>query len=63
MLWHGTPNVLVAVEVDELLYKALATQFSTDSHIQLLNADILKLELHSLLCCDTERARPLHLKL
>jgi len=47
---------VVAVEVDELLYKALATQFSTDSHIQLLNADILKLELHSLLCCDTAGA-------
>lgn len=47
---------VIAVEVDELLYKALASQFSTDSHIQLLNADILKLELHSLLCCDTARA-------
>ena len=45
---------IIAVEVDELLYKALAAQFSTDSHIQLLNADILKLELQSLLCCDTE---------
>ena len=47
---------VIAIEVDELLYKALAIQFSTDSHIQLLNADILKLELHSLLCCDTESA-------
>ena len=47
---------VIAVEVDELLYKALALQFSTDSHIQLLNADILKLELHSLLCYDTEIA-------
>ena len=47
---------VIAVEVDELLYKALASQFSTDSHIQLLNADILKLELDSLLCCDTARA-------
>lgn len=58
---------VIAVEVDELLYKALAAHFgatckpklaiqtSTDSHIQLLNADILKLELHSLLCCDTAR--------
>ena len=68
---------VTAVEVDELLYKALvarfgaackpkltvesgaackpklATQKSTDSHIQLLNADILKLELHSLLCSGT----------
>ena len=47
---------VIAVEVDELLYKALATQFLTDLHVQLLNADILKLELHSLLCCDTEIA-------
>ena len=47
---------VVAVEVDELLYKALASQFSTDSHIQLLNADILKLELDSLLCRDTTSA-------
>ena len=45
---------VIAVEVDELLYKALAAQFSTASHIQLLNADILKLELQTLLCCDTE---------
>ena len=43
---------VIAVEVDELLYEALAIQFSTDSHIQLLNADILKLELDSLLCHD-----------
>ena len=47
---------VIAVEVDELLYKALASQFSTDSHIQLLNADILKLELDSLLCYGTETA-------
>ncbi|RKU15893.1 16S rRNA (adenine(1518)-N(6)/adenine(1519)-N(6))-dimethyltransferase [Candidatus Poribacteria bacterium] len=47
---------VVAVEVDKLLYEALAAQFSTDSHVQLLNADILKLELHSLLCYDTESA-------
>ena len=45
---------VIAVEVDELLYNALAAQFSTDAHIQLLNADILKLELQSLLRCDTE---------
>lgn len=56
---------VIAVEVDELLYKALVMRFgaygrspklaiqkSTDSHIQLLNADILKLELDSLLCPD-----------
>ena len=47
---------VIAVEVDELLYKALAAQFSTDSHVQLLNTDILKLELHSLLCCEAETA-------
>ena len=54
---------VIAVEVDELLYKALVAHFgaacrspklaiqkSIDSHIQLLNADILKLELDSLLC-------------
>lgn len=40
---------VIAVEVDELLYKALAAQFSTDSHVQLLNTDILKLEIDSLL--------------
>ena len=40
---------VIAIEVDELLYKALAAQFSTDSHVQLLNADILKLEIDSLL--------------
>ena len=48
---------VIAVEVDELLYKALATQFSTDSHIQLLNADILKLEF-DLLLSDGTRAVP-----
>ncbi len=60
---------VIAVEVDELLYKALAARFgvackpklaiqkSTDSHIQLLNADILKLELDSLLSNDTETVR------
>ena len=53
---------VIAVEVDELLYNALASHFgvtcgfpklalqkSTDSSVQLLNADILKLELNSLL--------------
>ena len=40
---------VIAVEVDELLYNALATQFSVDSQVQLLNADILKLELNALL--------------
>lgn len=45
---------VIAVEVDELLYKALAAQFATDSHVHLLNADILKLELNSLLSDGTE---------
>ena len=59
---------VIAVEVDALLYKALAARFgvacepklatqkSTDSRVQLLNADILKLELDSLLCHDTKTA-------
>ena len=45
---------VIAVEVDELLYKALAVQFSANSDIHLLNADILKLELNSLLSDGTE---------
>ena len=45
---------VIAVEVDELLYKALAAQFATDSRVQLLNADILKLEFDSLLYNDTK---------
>ena len=40
---------VIAVEVDELLYNALAAQFSVDSQVELLNVDILKLELNSLL--------------
>ena len=53
---------VIAVEVDELLYKALVARFgascefpklaiqkSTDSRVQLLNTDILKLELSALL--------------
>ena len=45
---------VIAIEVDELLYKALAAQFSTDSHVQLFNADILKLEFDLLLSEGTE---------
>ena len=45
---------VIAVEVDNLLYKALEAQFSMDSHVQLLNADILKLSLNPLLSHDTE---------
>ena len=56
---------VIAVEVDELLYNALAAHFgitcepklplqkSTHPSVQLLNADILKLELNSLLVDDT----------
>ena len=56
---------VIAVEVDELLYKALAAHFgvtyepklalqkSTHPHVQLLNADILKLEFNSLLVDGT----------
>ena len=40
---------VVAVEVDELLYNALAAQFAIDPHVQPLNTDVLKLELNSLL--------------
>ena len=59
---------VIAIEVDELLYNALAAHFgvtwrtdegtsplqkSTNSRVQLLNADILKLELNSLLSDGT----------
>ena len=47
---------VIAVEVDELLYKALAAQFSANSHVHLLNADILKLEFDPLLCHNTKPA-------
>ncbi len=40
---------VVAVEVDELLYNALAAQFAIDPHVQPLNIDVLKLELNALL--------------
>ena len=57
---------VIAIEVDELLYKALAARFgaacepklalqtSTDSRVQLFNDDILKLEFNSLLSYGTE---------
>lgn len=45
---------VIAVEVDELLYNTLASQFSTNPRVQLLNTDILKLELNSLLYDCTE---------
>ncbi len=49
---------VIAVEVDELLYNALAAQFSVDSQVQLLNADILKLEFNSLLSENTASEDP-----
>ncbi len=49
---------VTAVEVDKLLYKALAAQFSTDPRVQILNADILKLELNALLSDDTGTVPP-----
>lgn len=47
---------VIAVEVDELLSKALAAQFSMNPRVQLVNDDILKLELNPLLSDDTESA-------
>ena len=61
---------VIAVEVDELLYKGLAARFgaagepklnprtSTDTRVRLLNADILKLEFNSLLESDDPRNVP-----
>ena len=49
---------VIAVEVDGLLYNALAAQFSVDSQVQLLNVDILKLELNSLLSENTASEDP-----
>jgi len=40
---------VIAIEVDELLYNALAAQFAIDPHVRPLNTDVLKLELNSLL--------------
>ena len=44
---------VIAIEVDELLYNVLASQFSTNPSVQLLHTDILKLELNSLLSDGT----------
>ena len=49
---------VIAVEVDALLHNALAAQFSVDSQVQLLNLDILKLELNSLLSENTAPEDP-----
>ena len=62
---------VIAIEVDALLYNALAAHFgvsrdevtsplqkSTHSHVQLLNADILKLELNSLLSDGNQETVP-----
>ncbi len=40
---------VIAVEVDALLYAALEAQFSANSHIRLIHADILKLDFDALL--------------
>ena len=40
---------VIAIEVDSLLYKALVSQFSENSRVELLNADVLKLDINSLL--------------
>ena len=44
---------VIAIEVDELLHNVLVSQFLTNPRVQLLNADILKLELNSLLSDGT----------
>ena len=44
---------VIAIEVDALLYNVLASQFLTNPRVQLLNTDILKLELNSLLSDGT----------
>ena len=44
---------VIAIEVDELLHNVLVSQFLTNPRVQLLNADILKLELNSLLLDGT----------
>ncbi len=49
---------VIAVEVDSLLYKVLEAQFSTNPRVQLLNADILKLELNTLLSDETPIIAP-----
>ena len=49
---------VIAVEVDDLLYNALAARFPINSGIQLLNADILKLGLNSLLSDGTRTVPP-----
>ena len=45
----GYAKRVIAVEVDTLLYKALEAQFLVNPSVQLHNADILKLEIDSLL--------------
>jgi 16S rRNA (adenine1518-N6/adenine1519-N6)-dimethyltransferase len=47
---------VIAIEVDELLHNVLVSQFLTNPRVQLLNADILKLELNSLLLDGTGTA-------
>ena len=54
----GHVERVIAVEVDKLLYNALVAQFSTNSRVQLLNADILKMEFDSLLSDGTGTVPP-----
>ncbi len=44
---------VIAVEIDPLLSTELESQFSTDADVQIVHADILKLELSSLFPPDT----------
>ena len=44
---------VIAVEVDALLSAALKAQFSANSHVQLIHADILKSDFDALLEADT----------
>ena len=44
---------VIAIEVDALLHNVLVSQFSTNPRVRLLNTDILKLELNSLLSDGT----------
>ena len=54
----GHVERVIAVEVDKLLYNALVAQFSTNLRVQLLNADILKMEFDSLLPDGTGTVSP-----
>jgi 16S rRNA (adenine1518-N6/adenine1519-N6)-dimethyltransferase len=44
---------VIAIEVDPLLYAELESQFSTDTDVQIVHADVLKIEFSSLLPPNT----------